>query len=178
MVQLVVSALVIGVVLVSTPGAALAHEHRTVGDYEITFGWRVEPAVAGILNGPELYIASAEEGVTVEELLQAVEVTLQVEVSFGPASRTLELRPAFGETGHYIADLIPTRPGDYTFHVTGTIGDTAIDETFTSADGYFSSVEPASDLQFPEPQPDVSELLQRIEALETEVEALRSGTSQ
>jgi hypothetical protein len=138
----------------------------------------VEPAVTGVANGPELFIESADEDVSVEELLQDVEVTLQVEVTFGPASRTLELRAAWGEIGHYIADMIPTRPGDYTFHVTGMIGDTAIDETFTSADGYFSSVEPASDLMFPEPQPDVSELLQRIEALETEVEALKSGASQ
>ena len=29
------------------------HEGREVGDYVIEFGWRIEPAYAGILNGPE-----------------------------------------------------------------------------------------------------------------------------
>jgi hypothetical protein len=170
LVSVVVSTLAVGVVLLtSTRGIALAHEHRTVGDYEIEFGWRVEPAVVGVSNGPELFIESTDENVTVEELLKDVEVTLQVEVTFGPASRTFELYPAEGEVGHYIADLIPTRPGDYTFHVTGMIGDMAIDETFTSADGYFDSVAPASDIQFPDPQPDLFELLQRIEALEAQV---------
>jgi hypothetical protein len=177
--KVVVIVLTIGIVLsFSLQGIALAHEERTVGDYTLEFGWRVEPAVTGAPNGPELYVSSAKVGVTTEELLQNVDVSLQVEVTFGPASRTLELSPDAEEIGHYVADLIPTRPGDYTFHVTGTIGETAIDETFTSADGYFDSIEPASDLQFPEPQPDVSELLQRIEALEAEVQALRSGTGQ
>jgi hypothetical protein len=85
------------------------------------------------------------------------------------------LRPAFGETGHYIADIIPSRPGDYSFRVFGTIGDVEIDEVFASADGSFSSVEPASDVTFPDEIPSVLELLQRIAELEAEIEALKAG---
>lgn len=181
-----ISALALGIGLMfSVPGIALAHEHRDVSDnYQLVFGWRVEPAVTGVINGPEVFIEPAgageeAEGAPLPEgFLQNVDVALQVEVTFGPASRTLELTPVFGETGHYIADMIPTRPGDYTFHLTGTIGDLAIDETFTSADGYFDSVDPASDLEFPEPQPDVSALLQRIETLEAQVQALQAQQSQ
>jgi hypothetical protein len=161
-----------------------AHEHREVGDYELTFGWQAEPAVAGVLNGPELFIAPAgeshedeseeheheEESVSLEEL----NVSLEVEVIFGPASRTFSLEPAFGEPGHFVADMIPTRPGDYTFRVTGTIGDLEIDETFDSAEGGFSSVEPASDIQFPEPDPTASELMAHIEALEARIAALEA----
>jgi hypothetical protein len=162
-----------------TLSPTIAHEGREVGDYELVFGWRVEPAIVGVLNGPELTINIHEEGEEQGEDEEDhdepadVEASLQVEVTFGPASRTIDLRPAFGETGHYIADMIPTRPGDYSFRVFGTIGDLEIDETFASADGSFSSVEPASDLQFPEADPTIAELVARIEALEAEVTALK-----
>jgi hypothetical protein len=38
---------------------ASAHEGRTVGEYSIVFGWRVEPAYTGLLNGPEFTITIA-----------------------------------------------------------------------------------------------------------------------
>lgn len=159
----VFAVLLLGIGLVS------AHEGREVGEYELVFGWRVEPALTGYLNGPEVFIRHHEDGSPIE----SVDVSLQVEVTFGPASRTLELRPAFGEAGHYIADLIPTRPGDYTFRVFGAIGDMTVDETFSSADGEFSSVEPAQDIMFPEPDPLIRDLLARIEALEAELATLK-----
>ena len=165
-------------------GTVAAHEGREVGDYELVFGWRVEPALAGYPNGPELYISLHEEHEDEEadhehegeeNPMEGVDVSLQVEVTFGPATRTLEMRPAFGEVGHYIADMIPTRPGDYTFRVFGTIGDMEVDEVFTSADGGFSSVEPASDVTFPDEIPSVVDLLERIAELEAQVESLQSG---
>lgn len=168
----IMAALAFAVSLVS------AHEGREVGEYELVFGWRNEPALVGYVNGPELTInlhhadeeadADHEEGDTHDEAvdLSGMDISLQVEVTFGPATRTLDLRPEFGTTNHFIADLIPTRPGDYSFRVFGNIGDTQIDEVFTSADGSFSSVEPAGDIQFPEPDPTVADLLARIEALE------------
>ena len=177
--------LVMLVGLVFTLGTVMAHEGREVGEYELVFGWRNEPALVGYPNGPEILIRlhGAEEADHVEgddhneteheDPLADLVVSLQVEVAFGPATRTLELRPAFGETGHYIADLIPTRPGDYTFRVFGTIGDLEVDEVFTSADGSFSSVEPASDITFPDEIPSFVELLERIAELEAQVEALQ-----
>lgn len=161
-------------VLIVTP--ALAHEHRHVGQFEIAFGWRTEPALAGQLNGPEVYLVLAEESgehghedeAASEQAahddadaehehdeteamidLSAIEVSLQAELSFGDQTMTLPLRAAFGEVGHYVADLIPMLPGDYSFHITGTIGDLDVDEVFTSADGNFSTVEPAGDVMFP-----------------------------
>jgi hypothetical protein len=164
-------------------GTLLAHEGREVGDYELTFGWRNEPAYVGFPNGPEVFISfhSDEHGhgdshgdhSDDEDKLAELEVALQVEVTFGPAARIIDLRPAWGEAGHFIADLIPTRPGDYTFRVFGTIGDVEVDETFSSADGEFSSVEPVDAIQFPEPDPTLAELLARIEALEAEIAALK-----
>jgi hypothetical protein len=145
------------VLAVSLPAAA--HEHRTVGSYSIELGWRNEPAYTGLLNGPEVFVheaapadATAEPGSDEGPEGAAVtgaEDTLKLEVSYGGKTKQLKLRAVYQDPGHYVADLIPTQPGDYSFHLTGTIGDTAIDETFTSADGQFGSVEPISDIQFP-----------------------------
>ncbi len=179
--------LILALLVVTVP--ALAHEHREVGDYTLTFGWQEEPAFAGLLNGPELFIEMAhhDEEHTEEEGdhehsdeasepemaadMSAVEVTLQAEVRFGDQTITLNFRPAWGETGRYIAELIPALPGDYSFHITGTIGETTVDEVFTSADGDFSSVEPATDIIFPAlPLVDNA----RLEALEARIAELEA----
>ena len=72
----------------------------------------------------------------------------------------------WGTSDHYIAEIIPSRAGDYSFRVFGIIGEQAIDEVFTSTAGEFSSVEPVSDVSFPDAIPSTVELLEQIEALE------------
>jgi len=172
---LVIIGVVAAISLLIFPGDSSAHELRDLEDFQFVFGWRDEPALTNTKNGPEVFIRLLEgaEG-DISELLADMEVDLRVEVSFGPETTTLDLRQDFRDNTHYIADLIPTRPGDYSFRVLGTIGDSEIDETFTSADGEFSSVEPVSDIAFPVNDPTNAELLERIEALEAELEALRA----
>jgi hypothetical protein len=155
----------------------LAHEHREVGEYSITFGWRNEPAFAGQLNGPEVSLSLHDAHD--EPFPEDIPVELNAEVSFGDQTVLLILTPAFGETGHYVADLIPALPGDYSFRVFGTIGDTEVDETFTSADGEFSTVEPITDIIFPRVEMDsetrIADLEARIAALEEQIAALQEG---
>ena len=141
-----------------------AHEGREIGDYVINVGWREEPAYTNLMNGPEITIsrqsagdeqeATPEAGATgaapaVSNGVIGLEDTLQIEVSFGPASKTFQLRAVGDEPGHYTADLIPTRPGDYVFRVFGTIEGTDVDETFSASEGQFSTIEPIEDIQFP-----------------------------
>lgn len=160
---------VIGLILVVVAALViptLAHEGREVGEVEIVFGWRVEPAYTEIFNGPEFTVkmhggsdghGASESGHSDmgmehsddEGMVAGLEETLQLEVIYGGQSKMLRLRAVWGQPGHYTADLIPTQPGDYTFRLFGKIGDMEIDETFSSADGEFSSVEPISDIQFP-----------------------------
>ena len=165
---------ILAVLLLIIVGVVMAHEGREVGEYELHFGWRSEPALTGYPNGPEVYIhvhGSDEEAPFPAD----IEVSLQAEVTFGSESKTVELRPAFGETGHYVADLIPSMPGDYSFRLFGTIGDTAIDEVFTSTDGQFSSVDPSSDVMCPAAGiVDMAALLERIEALEARLAELEA----
>jgi hypothetical protein len=159
-----------------------AHEGREVGGgaYSISLGWRNEPAYAGLLNGPEVFISIPHgddhgDSPHDEAFPEDIAVSLQVEVTFGPETKMLTLEPAWGTTGHYIADLIPTMPGDYSFRIFGTIGDVRVDETFTSADGEFSTVEPSSDLMFPSAGAvDMAALLQRIADLEARIAELEA----
>jgi hypothetical protein len=157
------------------PLSSLAHEGQEVGDYEVFFGWRNEPAYVGQFNGPEVYLSL--HGAGEDEAFPAdVEVSLEAEVTFGSESITIPLEAGWGQTGYYYADLIPTLPGDYVFRIIGTIGDTPVDVTFDSAEGGFSSVEPVADIHFPEAGwVDVNELLARIEALETRITELESS---
>jgi hypothetical protein len=156
-------AILAALVLLALAVPSLAHEGRTVGQYAIELGWRVEPAYTGIFNGPELFVneaasdpeatpemsADGDEEEAVGAPVEGLEETLTLEVSFGGKSKILKLYPVWNDPGHYTADVIPTQPGDYSFHLSGKIGDLDIDETFTSADGKFGSVDPISDIQFP-----------------------------
>lgn len=165
---------------VRTPEAS-AHEGREVGEYEITFGWQVEPAYVGVYNGPELFVrqkgASEDDEVPVEGL----EKTLKLKVSLGSQSKELTLKPAWQDPGHYVAQLTPTRPGDYSFQLTGSISTTTavtttvVNEKFTSADGEFGTVEPAGDVLFPDSKLDLVALQAQIDALKKEIEALKKA---
>ncbi len=159
--------LALAFVAVAMAVPTLAHEPRVVGPYQLAFGWRTEPAYTHQMNGPEVFVSLAPEAASATADATAtvdtgmndddqgapisadVAIDLKVEVSFGGQSMTIPMRPAWGEVGHLVGDLIPTRPGDYSFHVTGMIGDTPVDETFTSADGQFGTVEPVEDIMFP-----------------------------
>jgi len=133
--------------LLVVPGV-LAHEHRTVGDYEIVIGFLNEPAIVEEPNGLDLRVSrgSGEEAEPVEGLAD----TLQAEVIYGGETMPLELRPAFGQPGAYRSNFIPTAEGAYTFHITGEIEGMAIDETFTSGPDTFSEVASRAALTFPE----------------------------
>lgn len=159
---------VLALVLAVAPAAA--HEGRAVGEYMIVFGWRVEPAFAGQVNGPEFRVSQHDTG----EAVEGLEATLQLTVSFGDQSKTLTVYPVWGEPGHYTADLLPTRPGDYRFQLTGTIGETDVDEAFSSADGEFSTIEPISDIQFPVVDDQIAALQAQIDELRAQIEALKS----
>jgi hypothetical protein len=177
-----------------------AHESRVIGDqYEIAFGWQAEPAYAGLPNGPEVFITLAgsddahshEESASddhshgeekdnseVRAVLEALDVQLMAEVRFGDETLTLALEPTFPYYTEYhgvgyvsvAAPLIPTLPGDYVFRIYGTINGIEVDETFDSANGEFSTVEPAEDLMFPSSQ----SLMARIASLEERLAALEA----
>jgi hypothetical protein len=70
-------------------------------------------------------------------------------VMFAGETKPLELRARFGQPGSYVADLLPTAEGTYSFRIFGTIEGTDIDETFTGGPDTFSEVESTDSIAFP-----------------------------
>jgi hypothetical protein len=168
----VVILVVAAILVVVRVNPALAHERRPVGPYQFVVGWNGEPAYAGVYNRAEIFISMADDST---KMVEGAEQSLKLEVSYGGQTKTLKLEAAYKEPGHYVASIIPSRAGDYSFHITGKLGDTTIDETFSSADGKFGSIEPASDILFPEVQNDAAGLQAQIDALKAEIEQLKAA---
>jgi hypothetical protein len=152
-----------GVVALAIPLAASAHEHRHVGKYTFTVGWGEEPAYAGFKNSVELILADAAD-----KPITDLGDTLKVTVETAGKSQEYSLEPGFdieehfGTPGDYRAWLVPTLPGNYTFHFTGTIHGDKIDQKFTSSDTTFDAVKDQSEVQFPVKAPSAKALADRL----------------
>lgn len=151
---------------------ASAHEHRPVGPVEMVVGWDSEPAYVGFLNGVQVTIHDPG-GKPVTDAGES----LEVEVTFGDQkTEPMTLEAAFGNPGRYVAPLIPTRPGDYAFHLTGEVQGQTIDQTFSSADKKFDAVKDDAGIEFPAKDPSRAELAQRLTRLDPRLASV-SGTA-
>jgi hypothetical protein len=138
------------------PGAALAHTEIDVGDgkYVMEVGFRDEPAYLGQPNALALSVEEYATGGT--EPVNDLAATLSAEVSRDGQVMSLPLVPV-GE-GEYEASFVPTATGDYTFRISGTVGEATVDESVTSGPTTFNSVEPLSAIEFPQSLPDPVQL--------------------
>ena len=127
-------------------GRAEAHERRTVaGKYTFVVGFLEEPALVGQPNGIDLRITNAQTN----EPVDGVERTLKADIVVGDQTKTVELRPRFGQRGAYTANVIPTRAGTWVFRFYGDVEGTPVDERFESGPGRFNDVESPATIQFP-----------------------------
>jgi hypothetical protein len=148
---------------VAGAGPAAAHENRTAGPLRFVVGWGDEPAYTGFKNSVQVTI-SETNGAPVTDVTD----TLKVEVIKGQEKITSPLVPnfrvgAFGTPGDYRAWLTPTRPGAYTFHISGTIRGQNVDESFSSSRTTFNDVEDVSSIQFPAKDPSTGQLAMRVD---------------
>jgi hypothetical protein len=163
-------ALVAALGLLTSPSAA--HEEKRVGKLVLTVGWVEEPAYAGLPNGVEVTVEQGDA--------PARDVELEAVVLFGDRTATTQtgsipLHPVDGEPAEYRAFLIPTRPGTYTFEITGTVGKTRIDETITSGERTFEEVVNPAEVQFPEQDPTQGEIAERLERIDTRIASLQAA---
>jgi len=135
---------------------AAAHETKPVGPLRLTIGWGDEPAYSGLRNDVEVGVSHAD-GTPVRNLAGA----LTVEVSFGEARVALPLLP-FEEPGELRAAIVPTRPGTYSFQLTGSVEGQAIDTTSTCSEETFDCVLDVSEIQFPAQDPPSGQLAERL----------------
>jgi len=150
---------------VFTSNVALGHERRAVGPYTFVVGWLNEPAYVNLLNSLDLTVTETNGAKAVEGL----DKTLKADLAIGGSTtaQPLTLAARFGLPGKYSGYVMPTKVGDYTFHITGTIGTMNIDEKFESGPGRFGSIESTDSLQYPQKVVANSDLATRLDQLQT-----------
>jgi hypothetical protein len=160
---------VAAVALLLIAGVADAHVVKTFGTYSVALGWVHEPTFIGEQNAVQVVIKDAA-GKPVTDLNDG---DLKVTVSVGgqtsdplPLLNTYDPDTGLGIAGDYEAPIIPTAPGDYTFHLTGTIHATAVDETAVSSDSTFNSAVGATGIQFPNQLPPLTDIVTRLDRID------------
>lgn len=119
-------------VLMFIASTAYAHEKRAVGEYEFVVGFVNEPAFSGGINGIDLRILKNGEPA------EGLESNLNASVQYADDVQRLELafKPKHKQPGAYAAHFLPSKPGKYTFYITGKIGDKEISEVFVSGEKF------------------------------------------
>jgi hypothetical protein len=151
-----------------TVAPASAHVLKTVGPYHLLIGFGNEPTYAGEQNSVFLLLTDAKTGAPVVD--EGLGDTLKVTVGFGTAAKLLPLVSSFdpdsgqGTKGVYNAYFIPTVPGDYSFHFSGTIHTTKVNITVKSSPTTFDSAHDPATIQFPQQAPSNLQLAQRLDA--------------
>jgi len=162
------------VAIFALPSVASAHERRTIanGKYDVVVGWDSEPPYLGQRNAASIRIAQAGSDPAVP--IQGVDKTLKVQIKQGASTKVFPLQAVFGQLGYYVADILPTRDGDYQFTFVGSIGDDQVNENFDSADGKFDAVQSASSLEFPLTAPDPVQISAAVSAAQADAQSTRT----
>jgi hypothetical protein len=153
-------------------GRAYAHERRMVGPYQFVVGWLTEPAYLGQLNSLDLRITDTRQNPAAP--VSGLEKTLTADLAAGGlAPFPLAVSARFGTAGAYNGVVMPTVKGTYTFHITGKIDTTNIDEKFTSGPGTFGDIEDTAAVQYPQKVPVADELGKKLDSIQSGVDQTR-----
>jgi hypothetical protein len=178
------AALALGTTLV----AASAHAVIPAGAYRVAIGWQFEPpsgevTYVGQSNAIQVFVdhpsAAGGIGTPVANLNQdCAKPDFQVTVTYaGITSSPLCPVAAYdpdtgsGRQDEYDSPLTPTAVGSYTFHIFGSIHGTPIDSRVTSGPSTFDSVAQPTTSDFPLQLPALSEIAQKIDAVDGRVSA-------
>ena len=172
----------IGAVATALTPAVLASAHAVIkqGPYYVAIGWAVEAnggsvAYVGETNAVQVFVdtlsPSGDIGTPVGDLnADCTHPDIQVTVTYaGKTSSPLCPVPAFdpdtglGRMDEYDVALTPTKVGDYTFHITGSIHGTAIDKSVTSGPQTFASVADQSAVDFPVAVPALGDVATKVD---------------
>lgn len=155
------------VLLLLSTSVVSAHTRIEVDDYAVIVGWVEEPAIAGERNAILVEVRRISENSEVEQPVEGVEATLDVELIYAGSNFRVNLNPT-DEPGVYSAELFPTVRGQYSVRLFGSIEDVEINETVMPEEVF-----PASRLQFPEEEPDVFAIQARLDEMERQARISR-----
>jgi hypothetical protein len=181
------------IVLLAAVPSAWAHTHRvlTINGQQIEFvvGWVVEPAYAGEINAVDFWAhyinGTCPQGtVSTSCPVYGLDQSLRVTVTLGGQSQALSFSPNLSNDvpplfyGEYTASIEPTTPGTVTFEIFGNINGTAVNETFTCGPTTYECVDPASEIQFPQPTASGSDLQTALANAQSQISNLQSQVTQ
>ena len=170
--KVVMTALIVLASLGIYSGRAYAHERRMVGPYQFVVGWLTEPAYVGQLNALDLRVTDTRQNPAAP--VSGLEKTLTADVAAGGLTPfPLAVTARFGTAGAYNGVVMPTVKGTYTFHITGKIDTTNIDEKFTSGPNTFGDIEDTAAVQYPQKVPVADELGKRLDSIQSGVDQTR-----
>jgi hypothetical protein len=158
----------------------LGHIVVDVGTDHLAIGWAHEPTYVGEQNAVEVFVTDADSKPVADLTPDDLKVVIS---TGGQQSDALALSPSFdedtglGTPGDYLAPIIPTAPGDYTFHVTGSVHGTAVDQTATSSDSTFDSAVAPTVIQFPSKLPTLSDIATKLERQDARVQGASSDSA-
>jgi hypothetical protein len=181
------------IILLASVPSAWAHTHRvlTINGQQVEFvvGWVVEPAYAGEINAVDFWAhyinGTCPQGtVSTSCPVYGLDQSLRVTVTLGGQSQTLNFSPNLSNDvpplfyGEYTANIEPTVPGTVSFLIFGDIAGTAVNETFTCGPTTYECVDPASEIQFPQPIASGSELQTALSSAQSQITNLQSQVTQ
>lgn len=159
--------------------ATSAHSGVAIGEFLVTVGWEIEPAYVGQPNAVQVTVLDHHDESPITDLaagdLAVVVSTAGQDSASLPLDAAFEAGESTGPLGEYVAELVPTAPGDYRFHVTGAIHGTAVDLELTSGEETFDAVQGSSDLEFPSKLPNLGEVATRLDRIDARIAALQSA---
>ena len=148
------------VLVFATAVPASAHQVLPIGKYQFTVGWENEPTYSGFPNAVYLGVKTLATMQPLDDI-GSVKVTVSTgTLTSAPLVPELTWDPdtGLGQHGVYYATIIPTTPGVYTFHFTGSIAGQTINQSFKSSDATFNDVVDPTAVQFPVKVPTATEL--------------------
>jgi hypothetical protein len=170
------AALAAGALSLGAVHPALAHDVHPFGPYTVALGWLHEPAFVGFDNAVQVLVKQGDTAFT-----DITDKDLTVAVSVGgktldpqPLTPTADPDTGLGTPGEYEFHFIPTVPGAYTFHLTGKIKDTPVDETVAAGDKTFNLVQDATAVQFPVKVPSTTDLSTKLDRVSARVDRVES----
>ena len=162
-------------------GSASAHVVEHAGPFTLEIGWQHEPTFVGEANAVQLIVHDGADKPVTDLKEDDVKVVVSTagqqtgELTFEPGFDAEEME---GPLGEYDAAILPTAPGEYTFHLTGAIRGQKLDITVTSGDETFDSVKGTIDIEFPAKLPTVPEIVTRLDRIDARLAAPPSGPTQ
>ena len=162
-------------------GSASAHVVEHAGPYTLEIGWQHEPTFVSEANGIQLIVHDGADKPVTDLTVDDVKVVVS---TAGQQTGELTFEPGFdademeGPLGEYDAAILPTAPGEYTFHLTGAIHGQKLDITVTSGDETFDSVKGTADIEFPAKLPTVPEIVTRLARIDARLAVPPSGPMQ